>query len=105
MPKHSAIEADYEPGEVIEITQHDGTQLRLRKLHDGYDPGDRLAAISHIHTHQERGEVVTGLLFVDPGADDLHEHLNTVEMPLNRLVEADLCPGSAALAALNSELS
>ena len=105
MPKRSELVADYAPGEVIEITQHDGTQLRLRKLHDGYDPGDRLAAISHIHIHQERGEVVTGLLYVDAEADDLHQHLNTVATPLNRLVEADLCPGSAALAALNLELN
>ena len=56
----------YAPGEVIEITQHDGSRLRLRKLADGYDPGDRLAAMSHITAHQARGEVVTGLLFVDP---------------------------------------
>jgi 2-oxoglutarate ferredoxin oxidoreductase subunit beta len=105
MPRREAISAAYEPGEVIEITQHDGSQLRLRKLHDGYDPGDRLAAISHIYAHQERGEIVTGLLFVDPAADDLHDHLNTVATPLNQMVEADLCPGAAALAALNTELS
>jgi 2-oxoglutarate ferredoxin oxidoreductase subunit beta len=104
MPKHDTITADYAPGEVIEITQHDGSRLRLRKLADGYDPGDRLAAISHITSHQARGEVVTGLLFVDPSADDLHDHLNTVAAPLNRLAEADLCPGSGALEALNAEL-
>jgi 2-oxoglutarate ferredoxin oxidoreductase subunit beta len=105
MPRRETLTARYEPGEVIEITQHDGTQLRLRKLHDGYDPGDRLAAISHIHAHQDRGEIVTGLLFVDPEADDLHLHLNTVATPLNQLGEAELCPGAAALAALNSELA
>jgi 2-oxoglutarate ferredoxin oxidoreductase subunit beta len=105
MPRRDAISASYEPGEVIEVTQHDGSLLRLRKLHDGYDPGDRLAALSHIHTHHDRGEIVTGLLFVDPAGDDLHEHLNTVVTPLNRLVESDLCPGAAALAALNAELS
>jgi 2-oxoglutarate ferredoxin oxidoreductase subunit beta len=105
MPRRENLTARYEPGEVTEITQHDGTQLRLRKLHDGYDPGDRLAAISHIHGHQDRGEIVTGLLFVDPEADDLHLHLNTVATPLNRLGEAELCPGAAALAALNSELA
>ena len=104
MPRHDTITADYAPGEVIEITQHDGSRLRLRKLADGYDPGDRLAAISHITSHQARGEVVTGLLFVDPSADDLHDHLNTVAAPLNRLAEADLCPGSGALEALNAEL-
>jgi 2-oxoglutarate ferredoxin oxidoreductase subunit beta len=104
MPKHNPITADYAPGEVIEITQHDGSRLRLRKLADGYDPGDRLAAISHITSHQARGEVVTGLLFVDPSADDLHDHLSTVGTPLNRLSEADLCPGAGALEALNAEL-
>ena len=105
MPKRGTLTAEYEPGEVIEVTQHDGSRLRLRKLHDGYDPGDRLAALSHIHKHHDRGEIVTGLLYIDPDGDDLHASLNTVEMPLNRLVEADLCPGSAVLAALNSELS
>jgi 2-oxoglutarate/2-oxoacid ferredoxin oxidoreductase subunit beta len=104
MPKRGTIVADYEPGEVIEITQHDGSKLRLRKLTDGFDPGDRLAAINHIQAHQLRGEIITGLLFVDPSADDLHEHLNTVPTPLNRLAEADLCPGAAALEALNAEL-
>ena len=104
MPKHETITAAYAPGEVIEITQHDGSRLRLRKLADGYDPGDRLAAISHITSHQARGEVVTGLLFVDPSADDLHDHLNTVGTPLNRLGEADLCPGAGALEHLNAEL-
>jgi 2-oxoglutarate ferredoxin oxidoreductase subunit beta len=89
---------------VIEVTQHDGSILRLRKLTDGYDPGDRLAAISHIHQHHARGEIVTGLLYIDAAADDLHDHLNTVERPLNALVEADLCPGAAALEALNAEL-
>jgi 2-oxoglutarate ferredoxin oxidoreductase subunit beta len=105
MPKHDTIVAAYAPGEVIEITQHDGSRLRLRKLADGYDPGDRLAAISHITSHQARGEVVTGLLYVDPSADDLHDHLNTVATPLNRLDEAVLCPGAAVLEAINAELT
>jgi len=105
MPQHETIAATYEPGEVIEITQHDGSQLRLRKLHDGYDPGDRLAAISHIHAHHERGEIVTGLLFVDPAAEDLHKHLNTPAAGLNTLTEKELCPGAAVLAAINAELA
>jgi 2-oxoglutarate ferredoxin oxidoreductase subunit beta len=48
---------------------------------------------------------VTGLLFVDPSADDLHDHLNTVAAPLNRLAEADLCPGAGVLEAINAELT
>jgi 2-oxoglutarate/2-oxoacid ferredoxin oxidoreductase subunit beta len=105
MPRREAIVADYSPGEVIEITLHDGSRLRLRKLAAGHDPGDRLAAIDHIQSHQARGEVVTGLLYVDPAAEDLHGHLHTVETPLNRLTQAELCPGAATLAAINAALT
>jgi len=104
MPQREAIGADYAPGEVFEVVQHDGSRLRLRKLDEAYDAGDRLAAINHIQLHQARGEIVTGLLYIDPEADDLHEHLATSATALNKLAEADLCPGAAALQALNAEL-
>ena len=51
-----------------------------------------------------KGEVVTGLLYVDPDSADLHEHLNTVETPLNQLGERELCPGSVALDRINASL-
>ncbi|HEY9238481.1 MAG TPA: 2-oxoacid:ferredoxin oxidoreductase subunit beta [Burkholderiaceae bacterium] len=105
MPSRDAISAMYAPGEVIEVQQHDGSVLRLRKLAAGYDAGDRLAAMSHIATHESRGEILTGLLYVDASAQDLHDHLNTVTTPLNALTDAQLCPGSAALAAINAELA
>src|SRR5690242_10547008 len=73
MPRRDAITASYSPGEVIEVTQHDGSRLRLRKLAAGYDAGDRLAAMNHIATHQSRGEILTGLLYVNASAQDLHE--------------------------------
>jgi 2-oxoglutarate ferredoxin oxidoreductase subunit beta len=104
MPHRDAITAMYAPGEVIEVTQHDGSLLRLRKLAEGYDPGDRLAAMTHIAAHEARGEILTGLLYVRAGAEDLHGHLKTVDIALNRLGERELCPGSAALAAINAEL-
>ncbi len=50
-----------------------------------------------------RGEVVTGLLYLEEQADDLHAGLNTTATPLNKLTERELCPGSAKLAALNDE--
>ena len=50
------------------------------------------------------GELATGLLYLDPLPHDLHENLKTVKTPLNRLGEADLCPGSAALDQINAAL-
>jgi 2-oxoglutarate ferredoxin oxidoreductase subunit beta len=65
---------------------------------------DRLAAMSFIAHHAALGQIVTGLLYVEEDASDLHGHLNTVAAPLNALGEKELCPGSAALDKINSSL-
>ena len=98
------VTAEPGAGEVITLPQPDGGTMRLRKLAADYDPTDRIAAMNHIQAHQAKGEIVTGLLFVDPDAQDLHHALNTVHKPLNTLGEADLCPGRAALDKLNAAL-
>ena len=104
IPQHQEITTQYGPGEVVEVRQHDGTYLRLRKLHSDYDPTNRYAALSYINEHQERGEVVTGLLYLDPLATDMHAALNTCEVPLNSFGVAELCPGSDALVKINAGL-
>src|SRR5476651_94550 len=45
------IKADYEPGTVQVVQQHDGTYLKLSKLHADYDPTDRAAAMAYIQHH------------------------------------------------------
>jgi len=105
IPNREAITAMYAPGEVIEVQQHDGSVLRLRKLAQGYDAGDRIAAMTHIAAFESRGEILTGLLYVNASAEDLHEHLHTVDVPLNSLNAAELCPGAAMLAAINADLA
>lgn len=103
MPHREAITAAYEPGAVTTITAHDGSVLRLRKIDTGYDPSDRRAAMRALADHEADGEILTGLLYIDVDAEDLHAHLKTVQAPLNSLSAADLCPGAKALAAVNAE--
>jgi len=98
------IAVEYAEGRLIEVEQHDGSLLRLRKLDAGYDPRDRIAAMNTIQQRHAQGEVVTGLLYVDPAATDLHGHLDTVAAPLNALGPAELCPGAAVLAKINAAL-
>jgi 2-oxoglutarate ferredoxin oxidoreductase subunit beta len=98
------ITVDYAPGSVTVVEQHDGTKLALRKLDADYDPHDRLGAMTFLQKHAAKGQIVTGLLYVDPESEDLHSHLNTVETPLNALGEQALCPGSAALDKINASL-
>jgi 2-oxoglutarate ferredoxin oxidoreductase subunit beta len=96
------ITADYAPGTVETVTQHDGSVLRLRKLATDYDPHDRISALTYLQQRHALGEVVTGLLYVEPEASDLHDYLDTVETPLNQLDEAELCPGLDLLAQFNA---
>jgi 2-oxoglutarate ferredoxin oxidoreductase subunit beta len=98
------ITADYAPGEVRDVAQHDGSVLRLRKLHADYDPTDRVAAMNYLQERKAAGEIVTGLLYVDPDPQDLHAHLGTVAVPLNRLDDTALCPGAGALEKVNAGL-
>jgi 2-oxoglutarate ferredoxin oxidoreductase subunit beta len=103
-PSRDAITVNYAPGEVIDVPQHDGSILRLRKTHPEYDPTDRIKAMDHIARHQAKGEVATGLLYLHADAEDLHQHLNTVDTPFNRLGAKELCPGSAMLDKINAAL-
>src|SRR3989440_285072 len=103
-PNREAITVDYSEGGVIEVPQHDGSIIKLRKLASDYDPSDKVNAITHIARASEKGEVLTGLLYLSPDAEDLHAHLNTYAAPFNKLGEKDLCPGSAMLDKINSGL-
>jgi 2-oxoglutarate ferredoxin oxidoreductase subunit beta len=98
------IEADYAPGSVEVIRQHDGSFLKLRKVDGRYDPTDKGAAMSCLQEHEAKDEIVTGLLYLDPGAKDMHDRHETVSRPLNTLGDTDLCPGSKPLQAINAAL-
>ena len=89
---------------MVEVPQHDGSIIKLRKLHADYDPSDRINAQAMISSAAHKGEVLTGLLYLAPDAEDLHAHLNTYDTPFNKLGEKDLCPGSAMLDKINAGL-
>src|SRR5213082_1339277 len=66
-PSREAIGADYAAGEVIEVPAGaEGGILRLRKLAADYDPTDKVNAVSHIARAAEKGDVLTGLLYLSP---------------------------------------
>ena len=96
------ITVDYSSGTVEEVTQHDGSVLKLRKLSMEYDVHDRAAAMNYLQQRKAEGEIVTGVLHMDPEPDDLHAYLNTVDSPFNGLGEKELCPGAAALEKFNA---
>jgi 2-oxoglutarate ferredoxin oxidoreductase subunit beta len=103
MVDRKEITADYDHGTTQIVQQHDGTYLKLSKLHSDYDPTDRAAAMAYVQQHNSKGEVLTGLIYVEEQGHNMHANLGTVDMPLNRLGERELCPGAAKLAEINAE--
>ncbi len=103
VPVRREIKAPDGAGGAMSVTMHDGSVVRFRKTGDDYDPTNRDAAYAHVRRHQERGEVVTGLLYIDEKTQDMHALNHTVETPLVELPYEKLCPGNAALQELQAE--
>jgi 2-oxoglutarate ferredoxin oxidoreductase subunit beta len=82
------------------VQLHDGSTVRLRSTTPDYSPTDREKAYRHVRSCQKRGEVATGLLFIDEAGRCMHDLNRTVETPLAELPFEALCPGKAALEAL-----
>jgi 2-oxoglutarate ferredoxin oxidoreductase subunit beta len=109
-----ATEADFVPAQpeilatiaqtgVTSVTLHDGSVLRLKSVPPNYDPTNRQAVMAYLAEQEGRGEIVTGLLFLDESTPDLHEANRTSPTPLSQLPHEKLCPGSAALDLLQQD--
>ncbi len=96
------IKVDYAEGTSAAITMHDGSKLMLHKLGSGHDPRDADAAIMAIRSNASKGEVATGLLYVNETQQDMHDVLETDARPLNTIPIKELCPGSKALEGVNA---
>jgi hypothetical protein len=76
---------------------HDGTRVKLNKIEEHYDPTDPVKAHAYIHEHQLRGEIVTGLLYINEEVEDMHDLAGTTETPLVEIPFENLNPGSDAV--------
>jgi 2-oxoglutarate/2-oxoacid ferredoxin oxidoreductase subunit beta len=104
VPMMREITASYEAGSIEELTMHDGTAIHLHKLAKDWDPMNRFSAINAMQKARSKGEILTGLLYMNQDSQDLHDLISTTERPLNSMGHDDLCPGSDALAKLNAGL-
>jgi 2-oxoglutarate ferredoxin oxidoreductase subunit beta len=97
VPLRREVTAPHTDDAVTVVTMHDGSIVRFRKIPEGYNPKDREAAYAHVRGCQQRGEVATGLLFIDETGRDMHSVAGTVETPLVDLNYDQLCPGNDEL--------
>jgi 2-oxoglutarate ferredoxin oxidoreductase subunit beta len=91
------ITAEYDAGTSRSVKLHDGTRVKLKKIDVSYDPTNPVKAHAYIHEHQLKGEIVTGLLYIDEEVADMHDLAGTTEMPLVEIPFEKLNPGSETL--------
>jgi 2-oxoglutarate ferredoxin oxidoreductase subunit beta len=98
------IDVDYDSGQVYEVEMHDGSSLRLRKLHEDYDPTNRANAVRTLMEAEEKNEVLTGVLYINTEKPTFTDLLNIVDQPLATLPESLTRPPKSALDALMANL-
>jgi 2-oxoglutarate ferredoxin oxidoreductase subunit beta len=104
VPEMQEISVKYSKGSHKEVTMHDGSVIQLHKLAEEWDPLDRQSAMNAIINAKSKNEILTGLIYVNPDTKDLHHMIKTSDVPLNKLKEDVLCPGSEALKDINADL-
>lgn len=92
VPPREDIMIDYESGEIIEVTMHDGSNIILKKLEQDYDPTDRSNILCMLEEANKKNWLVTGLIYIDTGQPTLFDNYNLTETPLNRLPASRIRP-------------
>jgi 2-oxoglutarate ferredoxin oxidoreductase subunit beta len=101
VPHQEEITVDYDEGTATKLELFDGSSIHLSKLAPEWDPTDRFSAVNRLHAAKSKGQVLTGLYYIDVESEDLHAKINTVEKPLNKLTQDELCPGQGQLDGIN----
>ncbi len=104
VPAFEDIAVEYDAGTTVEVTMHDGSRLRLRKLEQDYDPTDRVKAMNRLNESHRGGEVLTGVFYVNTQAPSFVDMLNLTDAPLATLPESVVRPGREVLEQVMEEL-
>src|SRR5277367_365616 len=103
VPPATEILATIGTNGAVNVAMHDGSVVRFKGVPPEYDPTDRKKVIDYLSEHHGKGEVVTGLLYVDESVLDLHELSGSPDTALSKMPYEKLCPGSKVLAELQEE--
>ncbi|HNR46093.1 MAG TPA: 2-oxoacid:ferredoxin oxidoreductase subunit beta [Anaerolineaceae bacterium] len=96
---------DFEEGTTRDVELHDGAVIRLKKLERDYDPTNRAAAFQILEEANQSGELVTGLIYVNPEIPSMFDAYNLPEEGLNRLPAHKLRPTPESLDRLNASFA
>jgi 2-oxoglutarate ferredoxin oxidoreductase subunit beta len=97
IPSFEDIDVDYDPGTTVDVTMHDGSHMRLRKLDADYDPTNKLRAIATLTEAHHEGETLTGVFYIDPNKPTFMDLLHVTDEPLATLPADAVRPVKAVL--------
>jgi len=104
VPSFENIDVDYDPGTTLDVTMHDGSHLRLKKLNEDHDPTDKLKALALLHEAHDKGEALTGIFYIDPKKPSFLDLLNMTDKPLATLPESVVRPPKSVLDEIMADL-
>jgi 2-oxoglutarate ferredoxin oxidoreductase subunit beta len=104
VPYYDDISVEIEEGEVKEVELHDGSKLRIKKLGRDYDPSNKFDALKAMDEAEKKGEVLTGVFYVDTKKPNFMEMLNMEDAPLATLPESKVRPPKEVLDQVMEEL-
>jgi 2-oxoglutarate ferredoxin oxidoreductase subunit beta len=100
VPYFDDIAVEYDANTTVDVQLHDGSHMRLRKLHEDYEPTDKVTSVKMLMEAHDKGEVLTGVFYIDTQKTDFTTMLNMVDEPLATLPQERTRPGRDVLAAL-----
>lgn len=104
VPHKTEITASYDEGTTKSVVMHDGSLIQLHKLEQKWDPQNKMSAMNALANSKIKGEILTGLIYINEQSKDLHNLLNTSDTSLNKLTQDVLCPGAEKLKEINKSL-
>jgi 2-oxoglutarate ferredoxin oxidoreductase subunit beta len=104
VPYFDDISVDIPEGEVQDVTMHDGSTLRIKKLGREYDPTNKFDALKALDEAAKKGEVLTGVFYVDTHKPNFMEMLGMEGAPLATLPESKVRPPKESLDQVMEEL-
>src|SRR5579872_72108 len=95
VPFFQDISVEIPEGEVRDVEMHDGSHLRIRKLGREFDPTDRFLALRALEESEAKGEVLTGVLYLNTEKPTFLDLLNLADEPIATLPESRVRPSKA----------
>jgi 2-oxoglutarate/2-oxoacid ferredoxin oxidoreductase subunit beta len=97
VPVFEDIGVEYDPGTTVDVRLHDGSRLQLHKLEESYDPRDKVRGMVRVLEAHAKGQVLTGVLYVNTETPTLLEQLGMSERPLATLRAEEVRPPRSVL--------